>query len=86
MIHLLMAQTIEPMVEAHACGRGKKRRQKKRQRKLNRPRQWKMRKTQKKWCKNRREMWIKKGMELPDAQFHSLLKIQITDSKPYRRI
>ena len=26
-------------------------------------------------------MWIKKGMELPDAQFHSLLKIQITDSK-----
>ena len=31
-------------------------------------------------------MWIKKGMELPDAQFHSLKKIQITDSKPYRRI
>mgnify|MGYP003270726234 FL=1 len=36
------------------CGRGKKRGQKKRQRKLNRPRQWKMRKTQKKRCKNRK--------------------------------
>lgn len=75
MIHLLMAQTIEPMVEAHRVRPGKKRGQKKRQRKLNRPRQWKMRKTQKKRCKNRkirREMWIKKGMELPDAQFHSL--------------
>ena len=48
-----------------------------------------MLKTQKKRCKNRKNQKRnvdKKGMELPDAQFHSLIKIQITDSKPYRRI
>lgn len=88
MIHLLMAQTIEPMVEAHRVRPGKKRGQKKRQRKLNRPRQWKMRKTQKKRCKNRKNQKrnVDKRNGAAGCAVPFPLKIQITDSKPYRRI
>lgn len=54
MIHLLMAQTIEPTVEAHRVRPGKRWRQKKRLRKQSRMPRWKMRKTQKKRCKSRK--------------------------------